>query len=280
MIHWLLLVYMLLICTASFAGGLIPLRLTHATTQLAVSFVAGVMLGVGFLHMIPESMNQFGQTEWAMVSVLAGFLLMFFIQRFLAVHQHVAPQGQTATEHQCGESDEIHHHAHEDLAMLAQGHESDKKMSGIGAALGLSLHSLLNGFALAVAYEAESKVFWFAGGATFLAIFVHKPFDSLTIATLLAAEGWSAKACHVVNLLFALAIPLGVTIFYLGLKQIGGQQRAVLGASLGISAGVFICIAASDLLPEMHFHAHDRGKLSFCLLAGIALAYMVGAVGH
>ena len=280
MVHWLLFVYMLLICMASFAGGAVPLRLTHATTQFAVSFVAGVMLGVGFLHMIPDSINMFGQTETAMLTVLVGFLLMFFIQRFLAVHQHVAPHGQTATEHQCGESDEIHHHAHEDLPLLAQRHASDKQLSGIGAALGLSLHSLLNGVALAAAYEAQLNIIWFAGGAAFLAVFVHKPFDSLTISTLMAAEGWSAKACTVVNLLFALAIPLGVTVFYLGLRPFVGQQRAILGGSLGISAGVFICIAASDLLPEMHFHAHDRGKLSFWLLAGIGLAYVVGALGH
>jgi zinc and cadmium transporter len=279
MIHWLLLVYMLLICMASFAGGVVPLRLTHAATQFAVSFVAGVMLGVGFLHMIPEALNQFGDTQRAMLSVLSGFLLMFFIQRYLAVHQHVAAQGQTATEHQCGVSDEIHHHAHEDLPVHLPRLPTDKQMSGLGVALGLSLHSLLNGVALAVSFEAQWNVAWFAGGATFLAILVHKPFDSLTITTLMTAEGWSTKACHIVNLLFALAIPAGVTLFYMGLR-LGGQQRAVLGGALGVSAGVFICIAASDLLPEMHFHAHDRGKLSFWLLVGIALAFVVGAIGH
>jgi zinc and cadmium transporter len=108
---------------------------------------------------------------------------------------------------------------------------------------------------------------------------VHKPFDSLTIATLLSTEGWSKKACHIVNLLFALAVPVGVATFYMGLR-FGAHQQTVLGGALGVSAGVFVCIAASDLLPEMHFHAHDRGKLSFWLLAGIALAYVVGVIGH
>ena len=280
MAHWLLLLYMILICLSSWSGGVVPLKLTHTTMQFAVSFVAGVMLGVGFLHMIPEAIGWLGDAKIAMVWVLGGFLLMFFIQRYLAVHQHVAPQGQTATEHQCGESDEVHHHAHEDLPILLQQGVSNQRMSGIGAALGLSVHSLLNGVALAADYESQMDLIWLPAGATFVAIFVHKPFDSLTITTLMASDGWSRKACHLVNLLFSLAIPIGVAIFYLGLRQTGIQQKTVIGSALGISAGVFLCIAASDLLPEMHFHAHDRGKLSFWLLAGVGLAYVIANLGH
>ena len=35
------------------------------------------------------------------------------------------------------------------------------------------------------------------------------------------------------------------------------------------------CIALSDLLPEIHFHRHDRGKLIVSLLVGISLAYVL-----
>ena len=34
-------------------------------------------------------------------------------------------------------------------------------------------------------------------------------------------------------------------------------------------------IALSDLLPEIHFHSHDRGKLIVSLLVGIGLAYIL-----
>ena len=64
------------------------------------------------------------------------------------------------------------------------------------------------------------------------------------------------------NFLFSLAIPLGVAVFYFGLYSAGATMQ---GAALAVSAGVFICIAASDLLPEMQFHTHDRGYLSICL---------------
>ncbi len=41
--------------------------------------------------------------------------------------------------------------------------------------------------------------------------------------------------------------------------------------ALAFSAGTFLCIALSDLLPELQFHSHDRLKLSISLIAGFCL---------
>ena len=49
-------------------------------------------------------------------------------------------------------------------------------------------------------------------------------------------------------------------------------------AALAFSAGAFICIALSDLLPEVQFHSHDRMKLTVAFLLGIGLAYAIGSV--
>ena len=51
-----------------------------------------------------------------------------------------------------------------------------------------------------------------------------------------------------------------------------------MAGALAFSAGAFICIALSDLLPEVHFHSHDRGKLTIAFLLGIVIAYGIGAV--
>jgi zinc and cadmium transporter len=45
----------------------------------------------------------------------------------------------------------------------------------------------------------------------------------------------------------------------------------VTAVALAFSAGTFLCIALSDLLPELQFHSHDRLKLSVALLAGVVL---------
>ena len=51
-----------------------------------------------------------------------------------------------------------------------------------------------------------------------------------------------------------------------------------VGYALAFAAGAFLCIALSDLLPEIHFHSHDRGKLIASLLVGIGLAYALYCV--
>jgi len=51
---------------------------------------------------------------------------------------------------------------------------------------------------------------------------------------------------------------------------VGGNQ--LIGYALAAAAGTFLCIATSDLLPELQFHTHDRFRLSAALLAGLGLA--------
>jgi zinc and cadmium transporter len=74
--------------------------------------------------------------------------------------------------------------------------------------------------------------------------------------------------------LFALASPLGAVLFYLGASHFA-TGTPVLGCALAFCAGSFLCIASSDLLPELQFHSHDRVKLSASLLAGLAVAVLI-----
>src|SRR6266540_4122525 len=78
----LLTIYCILILLASLAGGWIPhlIRLTHTRLQVATSFVAGLMLGVGVLHLVPHAWDQFRSADRTMAWVLVGFLAMFFVQ--------------------------------------------------------------------------------------------------------------------------------------------------------------------------------------------------------
>ena len=93
----------------------------------------------------------------------------------------------------------------------------------------------------------------------------------MTIAALMARGGWSMAWRHAINGLFSLAIPVGVAIFYAGMGE--GDGSSTLGPALAFASGAFLCIALSDLLPELQFHDHDRLLLSAALLLGLALAY-------
>ena len=75
-----------------------------------------------------------------------------------------------------------------------------------------------------------------------------------------------------INIVFSLICPLGAVLFWFGAEQFAGEQAMLVGIALAFSAGFFLCIALSDLLPEVAFHSHDRGKLTAALILGLLLA--------
>lgn len=282
----LLTYYCALILVASILGGMIPVwfQLTHRWMEVAVSFVAGVMLGVGVLHMLPHSVvdaaSAGGEVSVAMGWLLAGMLAMFFIERFFCYHHHGVPDdfegGDGLSE---VSSCDRHAHSHDHSSIAHHDHVHD--LSWSGAALGLMLHSVLNGVALAASVQHGATGSWLAGFGTFLVVALHKPFDAMTIGMLMARGGWSLAWRHAINGLFSLAIPIGVLIFYFGLLREEGDPsadaaRLWVAYALAFSAGTFLCISLSDLLPELQFHQHDRVKLSAALLLGLGVAYGAG----
>lgn len=289
-----LLLYCALILGASLAGGWLPLaiKLTHTRLQVATSAVAGLMLGVGLLHLLPDGFEQLQSINKATQVLLAGFLVMFFIQRFFHFHHHDVPSeeatcGDDAHDHHTHEHDHHHHDHHQHPHHEHQSQDgglaerSALKLTWTGAAFGLTLHTLLDGIAIAasVGHDAmSSQAKGLLGFGTFLVVVLHKPFDAMALGTLMAAGGWSRRARHWVNALFALANPVGMLIFQVGSAQFGSGSQLFLGYALVFSAGSFLCIAASDLLPELQFHSHDRLKLSVALLAGLAIAVLMLAI--
>jgi zinc and cadmium transporter len=88
----------------------------------------------------------------------------------------------------------------------------------------------------------------------------------------MAAAGRSVASRSWINALYSLVTPLGVVLFY-ALSGGPSETHSGLGQTLGFAAGAFLCIATSDLLPELQFHRHDRVKLSAALATGLALAW-------
>ena len=274
---WLLTIYCALVLLASLAGGWLPLvvHLTHTRLQMAISLVAGLMLGIALLHFLPDAAEQLGSLARTMEWVLGGFLAMFFLQRFFHFHHHDLPEGDPED---CCHHDQKTEHDHEQHAHTLAD-KSAKHLSWVGTALGLTLHSLLDGLALAAAVAAGTHgQAGLAGLGVALAVILHKPFDAMAVATLMTAGGSSRSSRQLLNSLFALVTPLGVVLFYLGASRFADSNAVFLGCALAFCAGTFLCIASSDLLPELQFHSHDRFKLSVALLAGLVVAVLVGQI--
>jgi len=273
----LLLVYCTLIVLSSLSGGWLPslVRLTHTRMQLLISLVSGLMLGVALFHLLPHAALLLPSMGWATFFTMVGLLGMFFLIRMFHFHQHDfaedAPQGEHDHDHS-----HLHDHAHQDHAHEHHDHKhEDGGLSWVGLLIGLGLHTAVDGVALGASVYSEGRghaELSLFGMATFLAIVLHKPLDALSITSLMKASGWSLRVQSLVNMGFALMCPLGAVLFCLTAYQLD-QKSMVLGASLAFSAGAFLCISLGDLLPEVHFHRHDRLKLSIALLFGVVLAW-------
>jgi zinc and cadmium transporter len=273
----LLIIYCLLVLLASLAGGwlLLVIRPTHRRIQMAISFVAGLMLGIALLHFLPDANEQLHSLDRTAAWMLGGFLSMFFLQRFFHFHHHDSAEGdpEDCDHGQAEPEDHVHGHAHHAHTLADK---SAQQLSWVGTALGMTLHSLLDGLALAAAVEAGAhNHVRLAGLGVALVVILHKPFDALAISTLMTAGGSSRFSRHLLNGLFALASPLGAVLFYFGASHFAGSDTTFLGCALAFCAGTFLCIASSDLLPELQFHSHDRFKLSLALLAGLAIAMLI-----
>lgn len=297
----LLTIYCALIALSALFGGYLPslLPMTHRRMQYLVSLIGGLMLGVAFFHQFPHAfmaMSGHGHSSvnalnWCVGWLMGGLLTTFFMLRMFHFHHHEAVASDTDKDHLCGH-DHDHDHSQDCLSKHDHDHDSAghhhshhpaQGASWIGVFLGLAIHSLIDGGALAAQLTADAMysrdsngtVVGLLGVGTFLAIVLHKPLDSLSITTLMAAGGWTPKQRQLVNFGYALMCPLGAAGFYLGVQQVAYQDILLAGA-LAFSAGVFICISLSDLLPEVQFHSHDRLRLSAALLIGVFLAYAIG----
>ena len=294
---YVVLFYCALVVLASLLGGWLPslMRLTHTRIQLLMSLVGGLMLGIGVFHLFPHSVNAQVSVDRAVWWMMFGLLTTFLLIRVFHAHEHAPPEldevidregadgkaglqaARRSPEHEgCGhEHEHGHEHGHGHDHGHHHGSQGSARYRWVGIALGLSLHTLLDGVALSASVLNDSQHLpnaVFIGFAAFLGILLHKPLDSLSITALMAASGWSARFQQIVNLGYALMCPIGALIFYFGVRQ-SPDQSVFIGCALAFSAGIFVCIALGDLLPELQFHSHDRLKLTAMLMLGVALAY-------
>ncbi|MEX0824656.1 MAG: ZIP family metal transporter [Pirellulaceae bacterium] len=309
-----LAIYCIAVIFASIAGGNLTqrLRMTHNTMQHVISLVGGVMLGTALFHLLPHALHGSAEgavtTDGIMTAVVLGIVAMFAMLRLFHHHHHgeelafQTPHAADSSEHEKvahdravptdvrlptnpGEDQETSGHASCDHGAHDQHspqHAHGPRLgrhSWIGVLVGLMIHTLIDGVTLAASVRMDathgSGTGILLGFGTFLAVFLHKPLDAISITSLMAASGQSPRHRQWANFAFALTCPLGAAACYAGVAGGGPASTAIVAYVLAFSAGVFLCIALSDLLPEMEFHSHDRFTLTSMLLLGLLAAWML-----
>ncbi len=221
---------------ATLAGGAFAF---YRRRQLlpVMSFSAGLLIGVVFLELIPEISAQSSGGEGIprsmMLSLLAGFLAIFLLEKLTIIHgerDHDMPE---------------HHHR-----------------VGMAGALGLAFHSLLDGFAIGAGFRAGEAV----GIGVALGVLAHDFADGLNTVTFMLASKNNIRRSIGFLLLDAVAPIIGALV-----ATRLALPKELLGYQLAFFAGFLLYMGASDLLP--HVHERPRLSLLALTLAGIASAW-------
>ena len=261
-------IFSVALLAASLLGSWLPrqITMTHTRTQMVLSLVSGLMLGVALYHLIPHSFGLAGDIDLVMAWALVGLVFMLLLLRLFHFHQHDFVAAAASSEESSAEAQShAHYHAH------AHSHPSDRGIGALGLFTGLCVHTVIDGIALGAVMLSEHGL----GLGVFLAILLHKPLDSLSIETVMANAGWTSVQRWSAAILFAVLCPLAAMAFYLGMAPYL-ESSLWLSGILAFAGGAFICIALSDLLPEVQFHSHDRVRLTLLFLMGIGLALGIG----
>lgn len=209
------------------------------TLQLySVPFAAGALLAAAFFDLLPETIESAAEPENAMVIVLIGFLLFFVLERSLSW---------------------FHHH-HDD---------NESHQAGLGRRnvsliiIGDTVHNFIDGLAIGAAFLVSPQL----GLITTIAIAAHEVPQEIGNFGLLLAKGVKRKKVLIINAVIALATVIGAALVY-GLGDSFDISKTWL---LGITAGFFIYIAASDIIPTIHATASRRSAniQTLVLLGGV-----------
>jgi zinc and cadmium transporter len=144
---------------------------------------------------------------------------------------------------------------------------------GLAAFAGMSAHTLVDGFALGAA-SVDPQL----GVLVFLAILAHKVPNSFSLSTILRAEGYSRGKALAMNAAFALMVPVGAGL-YLVLRELV-HVETFTSFTLAASAGTFLHLALSDILPDLHRRGGSKWQLSGALLVGLGVMWGLRALNH
>lgn len=208
--------------------GLATLSLSPARVRklvvLLVGLSAGTLLGDALLHLMPEAVSLSNNSFSVWISLLAGMFAFFVLEKVIHWrHCH----HETSS-----------HHSHP---------------VGIMNLIGDTVHNFLDGAIIAGSYMVNPIL----GLTTTLAVISHEiPHEMGNFGILLYA-GYTRKKALMLNFLTALAAILGAATTLI----IGPQINSFNHMIVPLTAGGFLYIASSDLIPEMKEHDTDKQNI-------------------
>lgn len=201
----------------SLVGGallLVNQKLIQNLSHYLSAYAAGALLGAAFFDLLPESFAESDPTQMLQMTLL-GILTFFILERFIRWFHH--------------------HHEHpqkEDRAVISL------------VIIGDSIHNFIDGVAIAGTFLISIPL----GIVTTIAVAAHEIPQEIGDFGIMIHRGVSRAKILWLNVLSAVTSLAGALLMYLMRDSLAG----LLPAFLAITAGFFIYIALSDLIPEIH----------------------------
>jgi zinc and cadmium transporter len=233
----------------TFGGGRLALRL-EAYRAFIFAFAAGALVTSALIDVIPgalEMLTRSGSSmdhRYLMFACSLGFLSFYLLEEF--AHSRAPTHALTP-------------------ATAAHADHWGAPYAGLWGAVGISVHSLLDGVAIGEAFQAGTGVGWIVS----LAVIVHKFADGVSTVGVLVSTGRSSRVANRILVITALAPLAGLV-----LQTVVPLPLSLLALLLGWFSGVFLYLGAAALMPAARAASQSRW-LPAATLSGATLVYLL-----
>lgn len=201
-----------------------------------VSFSAGSLLGGAFLHLLPESFENYGFGLEVGLFLLLGIIFFFILEKFIQWrHCHIP---------------DCKHKPHTFAYMNLVGD---------------GLHNFLDGVTIGATYLISTPL----GITASIAVLLHEIPQEIGDFGVLVHGGFSRKKALMINFLTAATAIVGAVVGLI----LGDLIENFTMYIVPFAAGGFIYVAGSDLIPELHKEREPSKSLLqlFGILLGIGV---------
>lgn len=230
----------------SMAGGFVLLwreKLARRLSLFLISFAAGVLLGVAFLDLLPEILEEAGEIETPALVIVSAIVISFMLERFLWWFHH----------HRIHSAEHIGENEHPE-----EGAATSKAYLLLA---GDALHNFVDGVLIAAAFLTDFNL----GVGVSVGVIAHELPQEIADFGVMLHAGFSKAKTLLLNLAAASTTFLGAILAYFIAPTIEG----VIPMVVSFAMGVFIYIALSDLIPEIHHRSeHQHNFIHFFLFIG------------
>jgi ZIP family zinc transporter len=199
-----------------------------------IGLAAGLMIMLSFMELLFDSLMLSGLFP-AAVGFISGSLLLFLLD-FVLPHEHIDSEKGVF--------------------------EAKMFRTGTLMAIGVSLHNLPEGIAVASGYSFSPEL----GLIIAILIALHNIPEGIAIALPIRMSGVSRWNAFRVALLSGLVEPVGAIIAAIFLSTLPG----LMPFALSFAAGVMVFITVDELIPIAHEYGHEHFT-SFGLIVGFIL---------